>query len=196
MLSVVDGCSLSSRTLKGLLIVTKLDWWHTGSRNSKASIMKKPFLQLFVSTLFAFFFLWPSTMHGLYINWMSQMLFYMGILPSVFIWSNLLVIRLRGRMTRFAFFVVLFMVLNRALVLGLRSLADLFRIADLCMRRRAHSFSQNHLYSMCYSSYLRWWYDHYREQLTDPFRESLKHKNIGQTKFIKTELTKIRYKIK
>ena len=68
MLSVVDGCSLSSITLAGLLIVTKLDWWHAGSRKSKASIMKKPFLQLFVSTLFTFFFLWPSTMHGLYIN--------------------------------------------------------------------------------------------------------------------------------
>ena len=28
------------------------------------------------------------------------------------------------------------------------------------------------------------------------FRASLNHKNVGQTKFIKTELTKIRYKIK
>ena len=32
--------------------------------------------------------------------------------------------------------------------------------------------------------------------LTDHFRASLNHKNVGQTKFIKTELTKIRYKIK
>ena len=32
--------------------------------------------------------------------------------------------------------------------------------------------------------------------LTDRFRASLNHKNVGQTKFRKTELTKIRYKIK
>ena len=32
--------------------------------------------------------------------------------------------------------------------------------------------------------------------LTCRFRASLKHKDDGQTKFIKTELTEIRYKIK
>ena len=30
--------------------------------------------------------------------------------------------------------------------------------------------------------------------MTCHFRASLNHKNVGQTKFIKTELTKIRYK--
>ena len=96
MLSNVDGCSLSSIILTELLIVTKLDWWHMGSCKSMTSIMKKHFLQSFVSTLFAFFFLWPSTMHDLYSSKMSQILFYMGIFSSVFLWSNLLVIQLRG----------------------------------------------------------------------------------------------------
>ena len=32
--------------------------------------------------------------------------------------------------------------------------------------------------------------------VTYRFRASLNHKNVGQTKFIKTELTEIRYKIK
>ena len=32
--------------------------------------------------------------------------------------------------------------------------------------------------------------------VTDQFRASLNHKNAGQKKFIKTELTEIRYKIK
>ena len=43
MLSVVDGCSLSSIILTGLLIISKLDWCHVGSHKSKASIMKKHF---------------------------------------------------------------------------------------------------------------------------------------------------------
>ena len=34
------------------------------------------------------------------------------------------------------------------------------------------------------------------EILTKHFRVSLIHKNVGQTKFIKTKLTEIRYKIK
>ena len=33
-----------------------------------------------------------------------------------------------------------------------------------------------------------------REVLTSHFRASLNHKNVGQIKFIKTELTKVRYK--
>ena len=32
--------------------------------------------------------------------------------------------------------------------------------------------------------------------MTGHFRASLKHKNVGKKKFIKTELTEIRYKIK
>ena len=56
-----------------------------------------PFLRWPRLSLFACFFLWLLCVHGLFFNWISRMSFFMVNSPRRFIWSNHLVLLLRGR---------------------------------------------------------------------------------------------------
>ena len=85
-------------------------WLKMGTLRNMAETIMIHFLQWLRLPLFACFFLWLLCVHGLFFSWISRMSFFMVISSMSFIWSNHLVLLLRGSLVWYANYVVPYMV--------------------------------------------------------------------------------------
>ena len=92
------------------LIGLRSFWLPRGTLNNIARTIMTLFLQWPRLPLFACFFLWLLCAHGPFFSWISRMSSFMVISSKRFIWSNRLVLLLRGSLVWYANYVVPYMV--------------------------------------------------------------------------------------
>ena len=109
------------------LIGIRSVWFPRGTLSNMARTIMILFLRWPRLPLFACLFLWLLCVHDPFFNWILRMSSFMVISLRRFIWSNRLVLLLKGSLVWYANYVVSYMVCNNLLELGLVDLTQWFR---------------------------------------------------------------------